>query len=252
MLNTEYVHIDWQSRNERYMRDGFGDALVVNSKDNVVVLTADLGSSLRLDKFKNKFPDRLFNVGVSEQNMIGVAAGLSKEGFVSITTSFGVFSPGRTWDQIRVSVCYSDANVKIIGSHGGLATGEDGATHQALEDIAIMRVFPNVIVVAPCDYSQAMMATKAIIDYKGPVYMRLVRPKSFDFTKEVPFQIGKSYVYRYGKDVTVLSYGLQVFDVLMVAEELSDNGVDVEVIKSETSTVTCSVVDVVTVLLSPE
>ena len=218
------------------MRDGFGKELVRvgEEREDLVVLTADLGSSLRLEEFGKRFPQKYFNVGVAEQNMIGVAAGLAAEGWVSVTTSFAVFSPGRSWSQIRVSVAYSQANVKIVGSHGGLATGEDGATHQALEDVAIMRVLPEMVVVAPCDEIQARLATRAMIDYQGPVYLRLVRPKSMVLTKEGEFEIGKAYVYRQGKMVTMLAYGLQVWEAMRAAEELERGGVEVEVINVAT------------------
>ena len=236
MIKTKYIKPDWMTAEERYMRDGFGKAMVEMGQvmSNLVVLTADLGESLRLNEFKERFPKKFFNVGVAEQNMIGVAAGLAAENWVPVTTSFGVFSPGRSWDQIRVSVCYSKANVKLVGSHGGIATGEDGATHQALEDIAMMQVLPETVVLAPADYSQAKLATEAMLKYDGPVYLRLVRPKSVNFTKEVEFEVGKAYVYREGRDVSLLTYGLQVWEGLRAAEELSKGGIEVEVINVST------------------
>ncbi len=236
MINKQWIRLDWKVGELKYMRDGFGEALVEmgEERDDLVVLTADLGSSLRLEGFKNRFPERYFNVGVAEQNMVGVAAGLAAEGWLPVTTSFGVFSPGRSWDQIRVSVSYSKAKVKVVGSHGGVATGEDGATHQALEDVAIMQVLPEMVVVAPCDYNQAKLATRAMIEHENPVYLRLVRPKSLVLTKEVEFKIGKAYVYREGKDATILAYGLQVEEALIAAEELAMEKIEVEVINVST------------------
>lgn len=236
MINNKLIRPDWWRGETSYMRDGFGEALVElgEQMEDLLVLTADLGSSLRLEAFKEKFSKRYFNVGVAEQNMLGLAAGLAAEGWKPVTTSFAVFSPGRSWDQIRVSVAYSEANVKIVGSHGGIATGEDGATHQALEDVALMQVLPNVVVLAPSDESQAKMATKAMLVHQGPVYLRLVRPKVIKLTKEVPFEIGKAYIYREGGDVSLFTYGIQVGESLNVAEELSQEGVEVEVVNVAT------------------
>ena len=236
MINKQLVRPDWMIGEAKQMRDGFGEALAELGEEigDLVVLTADLGSSLRLNEFKEKFPERYFNVGVAEQNMIGVAAGLAAEGFRVVTTSFAVFSPGRSWDQIRVSVSYSQANVKIVGSHGGLATGEDGATHQALEDVAMMQVLPEMTVLAPSDWEQTKEATKAMLNYEGPVYLRLVRPKTAVLAKKTEFEIGKAYVYRWGEDVTVLAYGIQVEEALKAAERLSQKGVEVEVINVST------------------
>lgn len=229
-IATEYIKTDWVTSEKRAMRDGFGEGLLKVSNQDLVVLTADLGKSLRILNFRDKYPDRYFNVGVAEQNMIGVAAGLAMEGFVPVATSFGVFSPARNWDQIRVSVAITNTNVKIVGSHAGLSVGENGASHQALEDVAIMRVLPNMVVLSPSDYTQTISAVEAMIAYKGPVYMRFPRAESVCFTKKTAFEIGKAYRYREGSDLTLFVTGIFVWDALMVAEQMAREGLDIEVI----------------------
>jgi transketolase len=181
-------------------------------------------------QFREEYPQRFFNVGVAEQNMAGVAAGMAFMGKIPFMTSFASFSPGRNWEQIRISIAMSKANVKIVGSHGGVATGENGPSHQATEDIALMRVLPNMVVLVPADATQGEKIVEAAHKYEGPIYMRTARPETPNFTKPVPFEIGKAYVYRRGKDMTICACGIQVFDSLLIAEELSKEGIECEVI----------------------
>jgi transketolase len=238
MIKTNYLpkNKKQSSVNNRATRDGFGEALVEIAKnnDNIVGLTADLTESTRMHLFAREFPDRFIQVGVAEQNLIGVAAGLAIEGKVPFAASYAVFSPGRSWDQIRVSVCYSNLNVKIIGGHAGITVGPDGATHQALEDIAITRVLPNITVVSPADYEQAKEATKAISEIDGPCYLRLSRNPSpvFIKTKEA-FSIGKAQVLKEGKDLTIIGTGPIVYNALLAADSVKNN-ISVEVINVHT------------------
>lgn len=218
-------------------RAGFGDGLVlIGAKDErIVALTADLSESTRVQPFAKKFPDRFIECGVAEQNMIGVAAGLALAGKIPFAASYAVFSPGRTWDQIRVSVCYANANVKIVGSHAGLTVGPDGASHQALEDIAITRVLPGITVVVPCDALEAKKATIALAKMKGPAYLRLSRTATpVVTTEETPFEIGKMPVFRKGSDVTIVACGPLVYDALMAAETLAKKKISVEVLNAHT------------------
>lgn len=214
-------------------REGFGEGIVEAARldNNVVALCADLTESCRLDSFKKQFPNRFIECGVAEQNMIGLAAGLALSGKVPFACSFAVFSPGRTWDQIRVSICYSNANVKIAGHHTGLTVGEDGATHQALEDIAMMRVLPNMTVLVPADANEAEQMTIAAAKHQGPVYMRFNRPKTVVFTdQEKPFIIGKADVLQQGSDVTIIACGLMVWESIKAANMLKDKGISCAVI----------------------
>ncbi|MCX6780989.1 MAG: transketolase family protein [Candidatus Magasanikbacteria bacterium] len=191
----------------------------------------DLSESTRSLTFQKKFPERFFEMGVAEQNMAGVAAGMAGCDKVPFISSYAVFSPGRNWDQIRVSICYSNLNVKIMGAHSGISVGPDGATHQALEDIAITRVLPNLLVLSPCDVHEARRAVLAAAEYKGPVYIRFTREKTPVITKpDAPFQIGKAYVLREGSDVTIIGTGPLVYEALLAAEQLSKKGVEAEVI----------------------
>ncbi|OGE95025.1 MAG: transketolase, partial [Candidatus Doudnabacteria bacterium RIFCSPLOWO2_02_FULL_48_8] len=177
------------------------------------------------------YPDRFVEVGVAEQNLAGLGAGMAHEGKIPFITSYAVFSPGRNWDQIRVAICYSGNNVKIIGSHAGISVGPDGATHQALEDIAITRVLPRMTVLVPCDAIEARKATVAAAKIQGPVYIRLAREKTPQFTTdETPFEIGKAFVYREGKDCTVAAAGPQVYYALQAANELAKEGIECEVL----------------------
>jgi len=208
---------------ERAIRDGFGDGMVELGKknENVVALAADLTESTRLERFAESYPDRFFEVGVAEQNMVGIAAGLAREGLVPFAASYAVFSPGRTLDQIRLSVCYSKNNVKIVGSHAGLSVGADGATHQALEDVAVMRTLPNMLVVVPCDAIEAKKATLALAAHHGPAYLRLGREKVPTLTTTTtPFELGKCLSLTHGDDVTVIANGPLVFLAVQAAHQL--------------------------------
>jgi len=219
-------------------RDGFGKALVeLGEKDpNVWVLTADVSESTRTHWFAEKFPDRFVQCGVSEQNMAGVAAGIATCGKKAFISAFGAFSPGRNFDQIRVSICYSNLDVKIHASHCGLSVGPDGASHQILEDIALMRALPNLTVLVPSDVEQAKKATIEAAKIKTPVYVRTSRENSPVFTTpQTPFEIGKANVYRDGKDVAIFACGLQVYESMKAAEELKKTkGIDAAVIDMHT------------------
>jgi transketolase len=207
-------------------RDGYGDgATEAAEKDsNVVVLTGDLTESTRSQTFKERFPEKFIEVGVAEQNMAGIAAGMALSGKTPFIASYATFNPGRNWDQVRVSICYSKANVKIIGAHAGLSVGPDGATHQALEDIAITRVLPNLIVLSPCDYIEAKKATITAAKHKGPVYIRLARDKTPVFTTDkTKFEIGKATTLMEGGDITIIGTGPILYEALLAAKELKDN-----------------------------
>lgn len=211
-------------------RDGFGDGLLELGASNpdVVALTADLAESTRVEKFSLAYPDRFFEVGVAEQNMAGIAAGLALSGKIPFFSSYAVFSPGRNWDQIRVSISYSKANVKIVGAHAGISVGPDGATHQALEDIAITRVLPNMIVIVPTDSIEAKKATIALAKYVGPAYTRFGREKTPVITKEeTVFEIGKAQQITAGSDVTIIANGQMVAKALLAAKELTELSVRV-------------------------
>ncbi len=217
-------------------RNGYGEALALlgEKNPNVVVLCGDLTESTRSLAFAKKFPERFIEMGVAEQNMMGVAAGLAMEGKIPFVSSYAVFSPGRNWDQLRVNVCYNKANVKIAGAHTGISVGPDGATHQALEDIAITRVLPGLVVLAPCDVHETRKATLAAAEYDGPVYLRFAREKTpVITTPDAPFEIGKAYVMREGTDVTIVACGPLLYEALMAAEQLKGK-VSVEVINCPT------------------
>ncbi len=218
-------------------RDGFGTGLVKLGylDGNVVVLCADLTDSTRSAGFAKEFPERFVEVGVAEQNMMGVAAGMALSGKVPFISSYAVFNPGRNWDQMRVSVAYSKANVKIAGAHAGISVGPDGATHQALEDMAIVRVLPNMTIIAPCDWIECEKATIAIGKMFGPAYIRFGRENVATITTDkTPFEIGKAEVYREGEDVTIVACGVMVFEALKAADELEKEGIQAEVINSHT------------------
>jgi transketolase len=219
------------------IRDGFGKALAeLGEKDrNVWALSADVSESSRTHWFAEKFPDRFVQVGVAEQNLAGVAAGIASCGKTVFISAFGAFSPGRNFDQIRVSICYNNVNVKIHASHAGLAVGSDGASHQMLEDIAMMRALPNMSVIVPADLEQAKKATFAAAAIKTPVYIRTSRENSPVFTTpETPFVIDKANVYRDGKDVAIFACGQQVYESLKAAEELKKEGIDAAVVDMHT------------------
>ncbi|MFQ5406519.1 MAG: transketolase family protein [Candidatus Micrarchaeia archaeon] len=218
-------------------RDGFGKGLVElgEKNENVVVLCGDLTDSTRTNWFKEKFPDRFIEVGVAEQNMAGIAAGLALEGKIPFMATYSVFCPGRNWDQIRVSICYSKANVKFCGAHAGISVGPDGATHQGLEDIAITRCLPNLTVIAPCDHIEARKATIAAGELNGPVYLRFGREKVPTITtQDTPFEIGKAEVYKEGSDIAILACGMLVHSALVAAEELEKQGTSAKVINCHT------------------
>ncbi len=218
-------------------RSGFGQGLLEAGKrnQNVVALCADLTESVKMGAFKEAFPERFFQIGISEANMVGVASGLALSSKVPFIGSFAAFSTGRVYDQIRQSVAYSNTNVKIAGSHAGITLGEDGATHQILEDIGLMKMLPNMVVINPCDYNQTVQATIAAAEHVGPVYIRFGRPKVPIFISEdTPFQIGKALMLNEGKDVTILATGHLVWEAIQAGEMLAEKGIDAEIINIHT------------------
>lgn len=218
-------------------RDGYGDGLVLAGEENsqVVALCADLTESTRTESFAKKFPERFVEIGVAEQNLATVGAGMALGGKIPFITSYATFSPGRNWEQIRTTICYNDVPVKIIGSHAGISVGADGATHQALEDMAIMRALPNMVVVSPADWIEAKKATQAIARLGGPCYMRLSRDKvPIITTEQTPFEIGKAQIFYEGKDVTVIATGQMVYRALLAAKELEKHKLSVRVINCHT------------------
>lgn len=214
-------------------RSGFGAGLHEAGKadSRVVALTADLKGSLKMDAFANEFPERFIQCGIAEANMVGAAAGLALTGKVPFIGSFAEFVTGRVYDQIRQEVAYGRTNVKIASSHAGITLGEDGATHQTMEDIALMRALPDMVVINPCDYNQTKAATIAAAKYDGPVYLRFGRPSVPNFTSDgEPFEIGKAYVMNEGKDVTIFATGHLVWESLRAAESLEAEGICAEVV----------------------
>jgi transketolase len=217
-------------------RSGFGAGLYeigLQNKD-VVALCADLTGSLKMNAFQDEFPNRFFQMGIAEANMMGMAAGLATAGKIPFTGTFANFSTGRVYDQIRQSIAYSHKNVKICASHAGLTLGEDGATHQILEDIGLMKMLPGMVVINPCDYNQTKAATMAIADHYGPVYLRFGRPKWPIFTDPDSFEIGKALHLREGKDVTIFATGHLVWNSLEAAKALEEEGISAEVINIHT------------------
>ncbi|AWO01904.1 transketolase [Chitinophaga alhagiae] len=228
---------DIQILNEKETRGGFGEGILEAGRrnPNVVALTADLLGSLKLQAFIKEFPDRFVQCGIAEANMIGVAAGMTIGGKIPYTTTFANFSTGRVYDQIRQSVAYSGKNVKICASHAGLTLGEDGATHQILEDIGMMKMLPGMTVIVPCDFNQTKAATIAIADYEGPVYLRFGRPKWPNFTPEnQEFQIGKAQVLNEGTDITLFACGHLVWKCVEAGRILEEKGYSVELINIHT------------------
>ena len=218
-------------------RDGFGKGLVeMGKKDkNVVVLSADLTDSTRANWFKKEFPGRFFGMGVAEQDMMGTAAGFALMGKTPYACTFGVFASGRAWDQIRISVAYMNLNVKIIGTHGGISVGPDGATHQALEEIALMRILPNMTVIVPCDAIEAKKATMEAARIKGPVYMRLGRSAVPVLTSEnTPFKIGKADTIRDGNDAAIFACGQMVYEAIVACEMLEKEGISARLVNLHT------------------
>lgn len=224
--------------NEKETRAGFGEGIYEIGKrnPNVVVLTADLAGSLKLGPFMKDFPERFIQCGIAEANMMGIAAGLTIGGKIPYTTTFANFSTGRVYDQIRQSIAYSNKNVKMCASHAGLTLGEDGATHQILEDIGLMKMMPGMTVIVPCDFNQTKAATIAIADYEGPVYLRFGRPKWPNFTKEdgSDFTIGKAQILYEGADVTIFACGHLVWKAIEAAKILKEKGHSVELINIHT------------------
>ena len=214
-------------------RSGFGAGLVLAGRENpkVLALTADLKPSVKMGDFSKEFPDRFIECGIAEANMVGVASGLALAGFVPFAASFAEFISGRVYDQVRQEVAYGHTNVKLASSHAGVTLGEDGATHQAMEDVALMRALPGMTVLVPCDYNQTLQATLAAARYEGPVYLRFGRPSVPNFTPEdQEFEIGKAIVLSEGRDVTLIATGHMVWEALQAAETLENEGISAEVI----------------------
>ncbi len=215
------------------IRKGFGRGLLEAGKrwDNVVAACADLTDSTQMNLFAKEFPERYIEIGVAEQNLVTTGSGLAAMGKVPFVSSYAAFSPGRNWEQIRTTICLNDRPVKIIGSHAGVSVGPDGATHQMLEDVALMRVLPNMVVIAPCDSVEAEKATIAMATDKRPNYMRLAREATPVFTTDkTPFEIGKAYVFEPGEDVSIIATGTMTYQALAAVDLLYKNGIDAEVV----------------------
>lgn len=228
-------HVEFTGKKDT--RSGFGEGLheLGKSNKNVVALCADLTGSLKMNAFEKDFPERFFQVGIAEANMMGIAAGMTIGGKIPFTGTFANFSTGRVYDQIRQSIAYSQKNVKICASHAGLTLGEDGATHQILEDIGMMKMLPNMTVIVPCDFNQTKQATIAIADHKGPVYLRFGRPSVPIFTPvDKKFEIGKADVILEGADVSIIACGHLVWKAIEAAQKLAEEGIDAEVINMHT------------------
>ena len=219
------------------IRNGFGEGLVIagDADPNVIVLCADLSESTRSSVYQKKYPNRYIEVGVAEQNMAALASGLAAVGKVPFISSYAMFSPGRNWEQIRTTICYNNQNVKVAAAHAGISVGPDGATHQAIEDIGIMRAIANMIVLVPADSREARRATVAAAKIKGPVYIRYAREKTpVVTTDDTPFEVGKAYCYREGKDVVLVAAGPLVYEALLAAEELAKEKISACVINAPT------------------
>ncbi|HSX14657.1 MAG TPA: transketolase C-terminal domain-containing protein [Candidatus Saccharimonadales bacterium] len=218
------------------IRAGFGRGLKeAGADEKIVALCADLTESTQMHHFAEAYPERFFQVGIAEQNLVTTAAGMSLMGRVPFVSSYAAFSPGRNWEQIRTTICLNETNVKIVGSHAGVSVGPDGATHQMLEDIALMRVLPNMTVVVPCDSLEAERATKAIADTPDTTYLRLAREKSpIVTTADTPFRVGQAQVLREGADVTIVACGPMVYQAMIAAKELSKTKIEAEVINCAT------------------
>lgn len=228
---------DIQPTGKKDTRSGFGDGIVeaARKNENIVALTADLLGSMKLQQFIKEFPERFIQVGIAEANMMGIAAGLTIGGKIPYTTTFANFSTGRVYDQIRQSIAYSNKNVKICASHAGVTLGEDGATHQILEDIGLMKMLPGMTVIVPCDYNQTKLATIAVAEYEGPVYLRFGRPSWPIFTNpEEPFVIGKAQKFSEGTDVSIFACGHLVWNAIQAGVALQERGMSVEVINLHT------------------
>lgn len=230
ILNPHYASDDVV---EEPIRAGFGRGLVKagEANENVVALCADLTDSTQMAAFAGKFGPRFVEVGIAEQNLVTVASGMARAGKTPFTSSYAAFSPGRNWEQIRTTIALNEQPVKIVGSHAGISVGPDGATHQMLEDIALMRVLPHMVVVAPGDSIEAEKATQAIAENGSPSYIRLAREKTPIFSTETsPFELGKAYVLRHGDDVSLLGTGTMTYQLLMLARLLEENGISAEVV----------------------
>jgi len=242
MLNPELKlnpDLFQENSSKASMRDGFGQGLVIAGEKNkeVVALTADVCESVRMNYFRDRYPERFIELGIAEQNMIGIASGLAMSGKIPVVASYAVFSPGRNWEQIRTTICYNEAKVILVGSHTGLNVGEDGASHQALEDIALTRVLPFLAVVSPVDALEAKKAIIRAIDYPTAVYLRLAREKSLVLTtEETPFEIGKSQVFWLPEEnfsqITIFACGFLVQEAVLAAKELKEEGINICVINN--------------------
>jgi transketolase len=229
--------IEIKNSGNKDTRSGFGAGLLEAGRKNekVVGLVADLTGSLKMDDFKNEFPERFFQAGIAEANMMGVAAGMTIGGMIPFAATFANFATGRVYDQIRQSIAYSDKNVKIAASHAGLTLGEDGATHQILEDLGLMKMLPHMTVINPCDYNQTKAATMAVAEMEGPVYLRFGRPKVPNFTPEDQvFEIGKALMLHEGTDVTIFATGHMVHEAITAVNELEKENISVELINIHT------------------
>ena len=227
----------FKNTGDKDTRSGFGEGLFEAAKknENIVALCADLTGSVKMDKFAAEFPNRFFQIGIAEANMMGVAAGLTIGGKIPFAGTFAEFASGRVYDQIRQSIAYSNKNVKIAASHAGITLGEDGATHQTMEDLALMKLLPNMVVINPADFNQTKAATIAAAEYQGPVYLRFGRPKVPNFTPEnIKFEIGKAWTLKEGKDVTVFATGHLLWKAVEAVEILSAKNIDVELINIHT------------------
>lgn len=234
--NTEH-RIQNTERKPVATRDAYGEALLELGKkrDDVVVLDADLSGSTKTGKFAKAFPERFYNMGVSEQDLIGTASGISLTGKLPFASTFAVFETGRAWEQIRQTVCYSNLNVKLVATHSGITVGEDGASHQAIEDIALMRVLPNMTVIVPADGVETRQVIEAVADYRGPVYVRLGRGKvPVVMPEDYKFSIGKAYTFHIGKDANIIATGIMVSVSLKAVEILKKDGIDAGVINMST------------------
>ncbi len=231
------LNVDLDSPKKVPTRDGYGLGLVEAARKNpdVVAIGADITASTRVDWFQKEFPERFISVGIAEQNQMCIAAGMSLMGKIPFVCNYGVFLAGRSWDQIRTTVCYNNLNVKLGGAHGGISVGADGATHQALEEISLMRCLPNMKVIVPADSTETRKATLACMDIEGPVYIRFGREKVPVITDDdTPFEIGRAYCCREGSDVTIIACGAMVYESLVAARILEKAGVSAEVINNHT------------------
>jgi transketolase len=218
-------------------RNGFGTGLIeAGERDkNVIAICADLSESVRMEAFKKRFPDRYVAIGVAEQLLVAMAAGLASAGKIPFIASYAMFNPGRSWEQVRTTMALNETNVKIAGAHAGVSVGPDGATHQAIEDIAIMRVIPKMIVVVPCDSNQTHKATLAVAEKFGPTYLRFGRAESAVITTaDTPFELGKAQTFRDGGDVAIIACGILVYTALIAAEELAKRGIECRVVNNHT------------------